>query len=171
MKFDTATNIKINSTKRDLAKAKGYKLQDILDKALDSVLEIDNINSSLAFGTNDLKLNKEEALKQIKEAETNRELDIEKITKKYDDEIRELQVTKENLLNEINKDYDDKIDDLNFRISFIDDRIKEAEEMDLDQRHREIERQDYLKLKKMYIDNDGAYNKVVCTEVIRHALQ
>ena len=64
------------------------------------------------------------------------------------------------MIKEINESYDDKINSLNFRISFIDERISEAEEMDLDQRHREFEREDYLKLKKLYIDNDGAYDKV-----------
>ena len=160
MKFDTATNVKINSTKRDLAKAKGFKLQDLLDKALDYVLELDNMNSNIAFGTNDLKLEKEKVENEIKEAETNRELDIERVTKKYDDDIRNLELTKANLLKEINESYDDKINGLKFRISFIDERISEAEEMDLDQRHREFEREDYLKLKKLYIDNDGAYDKV-----------
>lgn len=160
MKFDTATNVKINSTKRDLAKAKGFKLQDLLDKALDYVLELDNMNSNIAFGTNDLKLEKEKVENEIKEAETNRKLDIENVTKKYDDDIKNLELTKESLIKEINKSYDDKINSLNFRISFIDERISEAEEMDLDQRHREFEREDYLKLKKLYIDNDGAYDKV-----------
>ena len=64
MKFDTATNVRINSTKRDLAKAKGIKLQDLLDNALDKALEIEN---SMALGTDNLSLEKEAAEQEIKE--------------------------------------------------------------------------------------------------------
>ena len=134
MKFDTATNVRINSTKRDLAKAKGIKLQDLLDNALDKVLDIEN---SMALGLDNIRLEKEEAEKEIRELELNKQLDLERIT----------------------KEYDDKILDLKLKISLIDEKLEAADDVDIQQRYRERESQDYEILLKLYIDNKGAWHK------------
>lgn len=134
MKFDTATNIRINSTKRDLAKAKGIKLQDLLDHALDTVLGMDN---SKGFGLDNIKLDKEAAEKEIKELEKNKELDIERIT----------------------KEYDDKILDLRLKINLLNEKLEKADEIDIQQRYRERERQDYKVLFGLYVDHRGLWHQ------------
>ena len=134
MKFDTATNVRINSTKRDLAKAKGIKLQDLLDNALDKALEIEN---SMALGLDHIRLEKEAAEKEIKELEENKKLDLERIA----------------------KEYDDKILDLRLKISLINEKLEAADDVDMQQRYRERESQDYEILLKLYMDHKGAWHK------------
>ena len=134
MKFDTATNVRINSTKRDLAKAKGIKLQDLLDNALDKALEIEN---SMALGTDNLSLEKEAAEQEIKELEISKQLDLKRIA----------------------KEYDDKILDLRLKISMIEEKLEAADDVDMQQRYRERESQDYKILFNLYVEHKGAWQK------------
>ena len=93
--FNETTSVKINKQKKDLAKSKGLKLQDLLDHALDEalgfsyypmselrLLEIDNEIESL-------KIQKEKAMRdgliEFKEEEAAQ----------YDRKIRQLELEKE----------------------------------------------------------------------------
>ncbi len=103
--FNETTSVKVNKEKKDLAKSKGLKLQDLLDHALDEALglsftpvselrlmEIDNEIESL-------KAEKEKAIKDCQ-----RKIDIlitgliefkEAEAAEYDRKIRNLELEKE----------------------------------------------------------------------------
>ena len=103
--FNETTSVKINKQKKDLAKSKGLKLQDLLDHALDEalgfsyypmselrLLEIDNEIESL-------KIQKEKAMKDCQ-----KKIDIlisgliefkEEEAAQYDRKIRQLELEKE----------------------------------------------------------------------------
>lgn len=44
-RFDYQTNVRMNKNKKELAQRKGYKLQEILDIALDVLLDADDLES------------------------------------------------------------------------------------------------------------------------------
>lgn len=147
MAFDTHTTVKIDSNKRDLAKAKGLKLQDILDNALNIALGINDIDEIDA--TNYL----------IKMERISNELKELKETK----EIKQLQ------LKELNQD----IEQLNYKINSLEANLKNLEK----EQSNEQKEQDYLnslfnptpeqieqqkqkrynELKVLYIQNKGDY--------------
>ncbi|AMK15783.1 hypothetical protein [Methanobrevibacter olleyae] len=103
--FNETTSVKINKEKKDLAKSKGLKLQDLLDHALDEalglgftplselrIMEIDNEIESL-------KIQKEKAM-----GDCQRKIDIlvsglmefkEAEEAEYDRKIRQLELEKE----------------------------------------------------------------------------
>lgn len=103
--FNETTSVKINKQKKDLAKSKGLKLQDLLDHALDEalgltyypmselrLLEIDNEIESL-------RIQKEKAMKDCQ-----KKIDIlvsglmefkEEEAAQYDRKIRQLELEKE----------------------------------------------------------------------------
>ena len=64
------TTVKIDKSKRDLAKAKGIKLQDVLDIALDNVLNLESLTDT------DVLKEKEDAELERKAIESKRETKI-----------------------------------------------------------------------------------------------
>lgn len=96
MKLDETTSVKVNSTKKQLAKDKGLKLQDLLDKALDIALGFDTKN----YDTNTIKVDIEETTKKIKQLEETKKLELDRVTKDYDNRITELKLKLEFLNNE-----------------------------------------------------------------------
>ena len=96
MKLDETTSVKVNSTKKQLAKDKGLKLQDLLDKALDIALGFDTKN----YDTNTILIDIEETTKKINQLEEAKNLELDRITKDYDNRITELKLKLEFLNNE-----------------------------------------------------------------------
>ncbi|OED29544.1 hypothetical protein [Methanosphaera sp. WGK6] len=72
MEFNKCTCVKVNKEKMDMVKAKGLNLQDLLDKAMDEELNLNNIS------------NKKQRITEIDE-------EIAKITKKRDKALADCQ--------------------------------------------------------------------------------
>lgn len=147
MVFDTHTTVKIDSNKRDLAKAKGLKLQDILDNALNIALGINDIDEIDA---------------------TNYLIKMERITKDLK-ELNETKEIKQKQINELNQD----IETINYKINTLEAKLKTLEkEQSNEQKEKDyidalfnptpeqIEQQKqkrYNALKVLYIENKGDY--------------
>lgn len=131
MKLDKTTSIKVNSTKQELAKAKGYNLQDILDKALDTVLGLDNDT----YTVNGIKVELEESKEKL----------------------IELEKTKENEIAKVTREYDNKINDLNFRINLLTEKLNNADEIEIERRRRQLQEEEYKELRALYIKYYGDY--------------
>lgn len=144
MKLDKTTSIKVNSTKQELAKAKGYNLQDILDKALDTVLGLDNDS----YTVNDIKVELEESKEKVVELEKAKDNEIARVT----------------------KEYENKINDLNFRISLLTDKLNNADEIEIERRRRQIQEEEYNELRTLYIKYYGDYknNEDLNEEIALH---
>ena len=95
--FNETTSVKINKQKKDLAKSKGLKLQDLLDHALDEALGFTYYPmSELRLS---LRIQKEKAMKDCQ-----KKIDIlvsglmefkEEEAAQYDRKIRQLELEKE----------------------------------------------------------------------------
>ena len=107
------TSIKINRAKRDLAKAKGLKLQDVLDTALDNVLKIDSLTDTAILKE------KEEAKQQLEIIKNDKKDSIDKLNKKL--------IAIEKAIAESEKEYKKLIKDLKDKSVAIEDSIKQTE--------------------------------------------
>lgn len=101
------TTVKIDRSKRDLAKAKGLKLQEILDIALDNVLKLESLSNM------DILKEKEETIKELAKIESDKKESINKLN-------NELKEIKEKI-KETNKKYDIKISELNLKIATLEE--------------------------------------------------
>lgn len=92
------TSVMVDEFKRDLAKQKGIKLQDVLDQALNSILELE------VKGKAQLEIEKEKILKDIelKEQQKNEYLE------KYERDIMHLKMKLTNVDNELEKAKEDQ---------------------------------------------------------------
>lgn len=92
------TSVMVDEFKRDLAKQKGIKLQDVLDQALNSILELE------VKGKAQLEIEKEKILKDIelKEQQKNEYLE------KYERDIMHLKMQLTNVDNELEKAKEDQ---------------------------------------------------------------
>lgn len=92
------TSVMIDEFKRDLAKQKGIKLQDVLDQALNSILELE------IKGKAQLEIEKEKILNDIelKEQQKNEYLE------KYERDIMQLKMQLSNVNNELEKAKEDQ---------------------------------------------------------------
>ena len=147
MVFDTHTTIKINSSKRDLAKAKGLKLQDVLDNALNIALGIDATDEIDA---------------------TNYLIRMERLNKEIT-ELNETKQLKETKINELHKEIeqiDIKLNNAKANLKLIEEK-QEAEQKEQDyinslfnpskEQIEERKQKDYNELKVMYIKYNGDY--------------
>lgn len=75
------TTVMVDTEKWEMAKSKGYKLQDLVDTALNNVLSING------YSTTTLQEEKDETLEEIKLMEHNKE----KAIQKWDKRIKELE--------------------------------------------------------------------------------
>lgn len=110
--FNETTCVKINKEKKDLAKSKGLKLQDILDNALNHALSIEDIEC------NDIRIkqidDEIEKLKKTKEksiADCEKKINIlmkslndmkDREAENYDKEIHYLELEKEYIQKQLN---------------------------------------------------------------------
>ncbi|MCI7291125.1 hypothetical protein MBBWO_11970 [Methanobrevibacter woesei] len=115
VRFNETTCVKINKEKKDLAKSKGLKLQDILDNALNDALSIEDIEC------NDIRVeqidNQIEKLKKTKEkaiADCEKKINLlmkslnemkDREAENFDKEIHYLELEKEFILKEINGEH------------------------------------------------------------------
>lgn len=162
------TSIKVDRSKRDLAKAKGLKLQDILDIALDNVLKIESLTNTAVLKE------REEAIKELDIVKANKKLAVDNLNK----ELKTIETT----IAESEKDYKKHIKDLKAKAVAIEDSIKETEkdynieisgldlkietleknatidifELEMAKR-KENKVKEYNLLLKEYIDNSGDY--------------
>ena len=97
MNLDSMTSIKVNSTKKQLAKDKGLKLQDLLDTALNIALGLE----SKEYDTNTILIEIEETKKKILDLEETKKVELNRISKEYDTKINELKLKLELLDIEI----------------------------------------------------------------------
>ena len=103
--FNDTTSVKINKEKKDLAKSKGLKLQDLLDHALDEALGLNNCPMGelriieIDNEIESLKIEKEKAMKDCQ-----KKIDVlingliefkEEEAAQYDRKIRRLELEKE----------------------------------------------------------------------------
>lgn len=89
-RFDYQTNVRMNKNKKELAQRKGYKLQEILDIALDVLLDADDLES-------------QEIMQEINELES----EIQKLKLRQDMLRDRLDQNRENKRNKIkNKGYE-----------------------------------------------------------------
>lgn len=131
MKLDETTSVKVNSTKKQLAKDKGLKLQDLLDKALDIALGFDTKD----YDTNTILVDIEETTKKINQLEETKKLELDKVTKEYDNKINELKL----------------------KLEFLNNEYDNLDELRLETIKKEKQTEDYLELKGLYIKNNGDY--------------
>lgn len=88
--FDYQTNVRMNKNKKELAQRKGYKLQEILDIALDVLLDADDLET-------------QEIMQEINELES----EIQKLKLRQDMLRDRLDQNRENKRNKIkNKGYE-----------------------------------------------------------------
>ena len=115
VRFNETTCVKINKEKKDLAKSKGLKLQDILDNALNDALSIEDIECT------DIRIeqidNQIEKLKKTKEkaiADCEKKINLlmkslnemkDREAENFDKEIHYLELEKEFILKEINGEH------------------------------------------------------------------
>lgn len=107
--FNEVTSVKINKEKKDLAKSKGLKLQDLLNHALDEALGLNSYkltNLRLSEIENEiaaLKIEKEKAM-----ADCKKKIDIlmkglnesmERESENFDKEIQSLELEREYIKN------------------------------------------------------------------------
>lgn len=89
-RFDYQTNVRMNKNKKELAQRKGYKLQEILDIALDVLLDADDLET-------------QEIMQEINELES----EIQKLKLRQDMLRDRLDQNRENKRNKIkNKGYE-----------------------------------------------------------------
>ena len=149
MNLDSMTSIKVNSTKKQLAKDKGLKLQDLLDTALNIALGLE----SKEYDTNTILIEIEETKKKI--------LDLEE-TKKVE-------------LNRISKEYDTKINELKLKLELLDIEYGNLDELKITNKIKEQQKKDYLELREKYIELNGDYKgnedleEAIATYVILYA--
>lgn len=90
-RFDYQTNVRMNKNKKELAQRKGYKLQEILDIALDVLLDADDLET-------------QEIMQEINELES----EIQKLKLRQDMLRDRLDQNRENKRNKIkNKGYEE----------------------------------------------------------------
>ena len=144
MKLDETTSVKVNSTKKQLAKDKGLKLQDLLDKALDIALGFDTKN----YDTNTILIDIEETTKKIDQLEEAKNLELDRIT----------------------KDYDNRITELKLKLEFLNNEYDNLDELRLEAVRLEKMKGDYLELKGLYIKNNGNYkdNEFLAEEIAEY---
>lgn len=131
MKLDETTSVKVNSTKKQLAKDKGLKLQDLLDKALDIALGFDTNN----YDTNTILVDIEETTKKINHLEETKKLELDRVT----------------------KDYDNRINELKLKLEFLNNEYDNLDELKLETIKKERQKEDYLEVKGLYIKYNGKY--------------
>lgn len=93
--FNETTSVKINKEKKDLAKAKGLKLQDLLDNALNEELKLNEIPR------NQKKIN--DLTQEIESLKKTRDDAIADCEKKIDILMRNLNSSKEREREDYNK--------------------------------------------------------------------
>ena len=151
MVYDGQTTIMINKNKRDLAKAKGLNLSDVLDNALNVILDINNLNELdlnnylVQIDRTNKGLDELEKTKQVKIDLLNnkindlneKEKDIlkekEQAIKSYEKTLKDLKQQKDNLKLEKQqtiKDYDLKINELKLQKDELEKGKKEQDEIE-----------------------------------------
>lgn len=125
--YNAITSIKIDKDKRDMAKAKGLKLQDLLDEALNVYLNLDDDTNE------DLEKEKEEIIKKINDLEAKKKLELKNISNKYDLEIKRL----------------------NHKLKIIDNKIEEANDDFVLKMGEEMKKTDYYNLLRKLNDVEG----------------
>jgi len=105
--FNETTSVKINKQKKDLAKSRGLKLQDLLDHALDEALGISSCDLS--------QIRIAEIDEEIKLLEDKKEKEIKDCQKKIDILIKGLNEFKE----AEEAEFDKKIKSLEFEKEYI----------------------------------------------------
>ena len=146
MNLDSMTSIKVNSTKKQLAKDKGLKLQDLLDTALNIALGFESKN----YDNNSIVIEMEETKKKI--------LDLE--------EAKKIE------LNRISKEYDTKINELKLKLELLDIEYGNLDELKIENKLKEQQNKDYLELRTKYINLKGDYknNKELEEEIATYVL-
>ena len=162
------TTIKIDKAKRDLAKAKGLKLQDILDNALDTVLKIESLTNT------DVLKEKEETIKELAKVESDKKVAISNLNKElknietsiaesereYKKLMKELKakaVAIEENIKETENKYNIKISELDLKINTLESNAT-IDIFELDKiRREENKEKEYALLLEEFIKNAGDY--------------
>jgi small-conductance mechanosensitive channel len=95
------TTVMVDTEKWEMAKSKGYKLQDLVDTALNNVLSING------YSTTTLQEEKDETLEEIKLMEHNKEKAIQKWDKRIKELEYKLTVIEEKIQK--NREHDQKL--------------------------------------------------------------
>ena len=144
------TSVMIDEDKRALAKQRGIKLQDLLDDALNTALELE------VKGKAQLEIEKENLLKEIEIKEKQKD----DYLKKYNIELERL----ENDKNEFLATNQSAIAELNLKLQFNTKALNNASE-----EQRALEQlNDYKQLVLRGVKN-GAFDGQVYDDLIRHA--
>lgn len=106
--FNDTTSVKINREKKDLAKSKGLKLQDLLDNALNEEL-----------GLVDEEIKKEEKIEKLKQEIINLEEEKEKNLKDCDKKINILMKNLVDMRNREEENYNNQIKILQAKINYL----------------------------------------------------
>ena len=106
--FNDTTSVKINREKKDLAKSKGLKLQDLLDNALNEEL-----------GLVDEEIKKEEKIEKLKQEIINLEEEKEKNLKDCDKKINILMKNLVDMRNREEENYNSQIKILQAKINYL----------------------------------------------------
>ena len=158
------TSVNINIEKWQILKTKGYKLQDIIDNAFNSLLSLEDDNLTNIIQTKENYLLKIDSLAgEIEQINKNYGSEIKKIEqektnlkKQYEKDLKNLKTTEK----QINKNYESELKKieqekelLKLQINNLDDNIIQ-EKQNKAQKQKETE---YNKLIRMYNHYYGAY--------------
>lgn len=122
------TSVMIDEDKRALAKQRGIKLQDLLDEALNTVLELE------VPGKAQLEIEKENLLKEIELNEKQKDEYLEK----YEKDLALLEKQKDEYLTKHQKVIDELTIKLRFNEKAITGAVEEQKELDQQREHDEI---------------------------------
>lgn len=107
--FNDTTSVKINREKKNLAKSKGLKLQDLLDSAL---------NDELGLCNEEDKVN--ERIERLKQEIKNLEIEKEKNLADCDKKINILMKNLRDMRDREEENYNDKINILKAKIEYLE---------------------------------------------------
>lgn len=115
------TSVVINIEKWDTLKARGYKLQDIVDNAFNNLLDIER-NDSLELNKekNDLILKKKECISDIQQLKNSFDENIQEL----EDQLKAVKEDKKLMVGRM----EEALKNINFKIKSIDEKIATAEE-------------------------------------------
>lgn len=172
------TSVNVDVDKWNILKAKGYKLQDIIEDSFNALLEIEDkepvelikqkeyLENKLVV-LNSEKDNTEKTLETLikrtaKEYDDKIESTISKLTEEKTKELNDLQEEKEITLN----NYDTKINELKVKINLLSKEVG-AERINLiESEKEEIRNKEYNDLYLLLKDYSGNYNNPIVLDRI-----
>lgn len=122
------TSVMVDKDKRDLAKQKGLKLQDILDNALNVILELE------VKGKAQLEIDQNDILKNIE----FKELEIKEYLEKYQQKIDQLEMQKTMFIDKKEHEIKELKTQLNMINSKLDKAIEEQSHLNKLNEYKEI---------------------------------